>query len=346
MRDTSAVSTNFGWDFQVNAGIILLLENIDKFKSIRMESKVEDIEIHLLDDTKIYAQAKSIVRFDDYNNVKSNLEKALSTLCNASQKTDCYQIIFVTNTPNPLSNKNEMNQFVGGSVKLSYGSLSDKGKKQIDDVINKLEAEKGNRSFNYIDKLFIQVISFHGDDSKYRYRIMEDLVKIYLSEIHEKLIKHSKSILTIWQNELFKNGSISNQNIVKTRRDIHIPIIVADLESSSLEEIIDDLDLDLDEADAEELQTRYNELIHINVEDYSILTNIIKRFEEYKKKNSGLKRKEYISSFVNDKWNNFEKLLVFGNLRNQDIKTILTKVILYRTLNNRYRIQEILRVGE
>ena len=48
----------FGFDFQVNAAIILMLENIKELKSLRLEGEKEDIELTLENGEKILAQAK------------------------------------------------------------------------------------------------------------------------------------------------------------------------------------------------------------------------------------------------------------------------------------------------
>lgn len=40
-----ADATLFGFDFQVNAAIVIMLDNIENMKSIRLESENEDIEI-------------------------------------------------------------------------------------------------------------------------------------------------------------------------------------------------------------------------------------------------------------------------------------------------------------
>lgn len=50
----------FGFDFQRNAAIVLMLENIKELKSVRLEGNEEDIEISLNDGQKILAQAKAI----------------------------------------------------------------------------------------------------------------------------------------------------------------------------------------------------------------------------------------------------------------------------------------------
>ena len=35
----------FGFDFQVNAAIVLMIENIEDLKSLRLEGNIEDIEL-------------------------------------------------------------------------------------------------------------------------------------------------------------------------------------------------------------------------------------------------------------------------------------------------------------
>ena len=41
----NATPSSFGWDFQINAAIVLMLENIKTIKSVRVEGKKEDIEL-------------------------------------------------------------------------------------------------------------------------------------------------------------------------------------------------------------------------------------------------------------------------------------------------------------
>ena len=67
----------FGFDFQVNAAIVLMLENITELDSIRLEGK-EDIELKLADGQEILAQAKAVEKSSsDFNHVRENLKKAL-----------------------------------------------------------------------------------------------------------------------------------------------------------------------------------------------------------------------------------------------------------------------------
>ena len=44
-KDRRADAVLFGFDFQVNAAIVLMLENITELRSLRLESENEDIDI-------------------------------------------------------------------------------------------------------------------------------------------------------------------------------------------------------------------------------------------------------------------------------------------------------------
>ena len=45
MENRNASASAFGWDFQANAAILLMLENIQEAEMVRVEGKDEDIEI-------------------------------------------------------------------------------------------------------------------------------------------------------------------------------------------------------------------------------------------------------------------------------------------------------------
>ena len=70
MANRNATPSAFGWDFQVNAAIIIMLDNIKEMTAIRLEGD-EDIEVNLDDGTSILAQAKSVVRSsEDFHKLK------------------------------------------------------------------------------------------------------------------------------------------------------------------------------------------------------------------------------------------------------------------------------------
>lgn len=103
-KDRRADAVLFGFDFQVNAAIVLMLENIKELRSLRLESENEDIDIELYSGNHILAQAKSIVNSStDFTNVRNNLNKALKSLSEGSNKIKTEKLILITNSPNPLN---------------------------------------------------------------------------------------------------------------------------------------------------------------------------------------------------------------------------------------------------
>ena len=95
----------FGFEFQVNAAIILMLRHIKSLDTIRIEGTYEDIELQLTDGEKILAQAKGVqLGSSDFHNVRANLKKALKTLSEGGNKaTNVKQLIFITNSFNPFN---------------------------------------------------------------------------------------------------------------------------------------------------------------------------------------------------------------------------------------------------
>ena len=54
-----ASASSFGWNFQANAGIFLFLKYMPDAADIKIESISQDIEITLIDERKVFAQAKA-----------------------------------------------------------------------------------------------------------------------------------------------------------------------------------------------------------------------------------------------------------------------------------------------
>ena len=60
MANRSAHAVMNGFNFEINAAIVLMLQNIENLESVRTEGKFEDIELKLEDGHYIYAQAKAV----------------------------------------------------------------------------------------------------------------------------------------------------------------------------------------------------------------------------------------------------------------------------------------------
>ncbi len=169
MVDRTATSTLFGFDFQTNAAIVLMLENIKDMADIRMEG-YEDVEIGLNDGNSILAQAKSVVNGStDFSNVLPNLKKAMESLSDAYSKCpSTKQLIYISNSSNPLSVSSEKNIFTGLSSRRNYDSLPTKSKKKIDNILSSIKGPFDK------SKLLIQTFYFETDDKRERNKYVVD----------------------------------------------------------------------------------------------------------------------------------------------------------------------------
>lgn len=98
MGSRRADAVLFGFDFQRNAAIILMLDNIKNFQALRLEGNDEDIELTMQDGRRILAQAKAVVNSSsDFSHVRANLKKALTSLSDGAQDPNVERLIFITN---------------------------------------------------------------------------------------------------------------------------------------------------------------------------------------------------------------------------------------------------------
>lgn len=104
MNNTQASATVFGFQFQINAAIYLLIKYFSKFEQIKVEGSQEDIELFLCNNTKIYAQVKS-KEFPTKDNTghSEKLKEALKTLSNVNDNGK-YYLMYISNLEdNPLN---------------------------------------------------------------------------------------------------------------------------------------------------------------------------------------------------------------------------------------------------
>ncbi|MDU6631116.1 MAG: hypothetical protein E6496_12105, partial [Lachnoanaerobaculum sp.] len=134
MGDRNASPSAFGWDFQANAAILLMLENIREADKVRVEGADEDIEITLKDKTKIYSQVKSVIKQDDFSNINEKLTAALETLNLDSQNGDGSRFTYITNSPNPFNNQKTMWAFTG-RTHLYFDELPDVCQQKIQNIL-------------------------------------------------------------------------------------------------------------------------------------------------------------------------------------------------------------------
>ena len=129
-NSSNASASAFGWDFQSNAAIMLMLKYIERAEKVKVEGKTQDIEITFSDGMILMSQAKSIMRVDDYQNVIRNLKDGLKTLNEAAKLSGVEQLVYITNSPNPFNDKLTISQFSSPTNFVTFSELHSNAKKK------------------------------------------------------------------------------------------------------------------------------------------------------------------------------------------------------------------------
>lgn len=323
MSDRNASASAFGWDFQANSAILLMLENIKEAKRVRVEGANEDIEITLQDHTKIYAQAKAVEKPDDTSHVIDKLTKALETLTDAAKKGDGSLFTYLTNSSNPFNNQRSLSYFTG-RTHLSFDELPDIAQNKIKDIITK----NGYTDFD-VHKMDIRVIPFYGDDLKNRYKEIQACVNEFLAEVNVDGQGINAEIMEVWQRDLFQNATQSDTTISISKEKIIWPLIVLVVDKTAANEY----KKDFDDEEIGEIERKYRMIINQNTMSYKMISRVMSDFRKSKKPQK---------RFVADCWNEYLDLVNVVEA-DESIKESLVKIILYRILTQREYIRNIKR---
>lgn len=323
MSDRNASASAFGWDFQANSAMLLMLENIRDAKRVRVEGADEDIEITLEDQTKIYAQAKAVEKPDDTSHVIDKLTKALETLSDAAKNGDGSQFTYMTNSSNPFNNQRTISYFTG-RTHLGFDELPDVAQQKIQDII----AKNGYTDLD-VHKMDIRVIPFYGNDLKNRYKEIQACVNEFLTTVSVDLPNVNAEIMEIWQRDLFLNATQGDTTISVSKEKMIWPLIVLVVDKTAANEYKKDFDDD----EIGEIERKYKLIINQNTMSYEIISRVL---FDYRKAKSSPKQ------FVGDHWNDY--LDIVNVIEADDgTKESLLKIILYRILTQRQYIRDIKR---
>lgn len=318
----SAAPSLFGWDFQINAAIAILIDNISSVEKIRLEGSKQDIEITLSNKEKIYAQAKAVEKAGDYSNVKKHLTNALNSLNNtASATNDAKQFIYITNSENPLGNMHTVSQFFGPYRRNKYNELTDKAKEIVDTALEK--AEKSVKIDK--NKLYIYVLNFqNGLSEKDRYTNIKRLVDEFVETILENRHGLGSKVLEVWQKELLLNGSVSNTNITLNKQQFSWIIIVKAIENSLEDNSIYN---QFDISEVQSIQKHFSEVINNATVKFEFVTSVLSDFQAFEPKERNKKTIE----FIDQNWSNYKEEFSLEDLP-EDTQIILVKSILARII--------------
>lgn len=326
-KNRRANAVNFGFDFQVNAAIVLMLENLEDLFSLRLEGNFEDIEVRLSDDEYILAQAKSVEKSStDFRNVRRNLEKSLMSLSEGAQKCNASELILITNSPNPL-NDDSVNLFAYDAHR-AFDSLPDSSKKLIDSYLEKFDQPLDTSKF------MIQVLPFETDNEIERYKYVRRAVEDFVGDLNVNIPGLGKKILNVWQNDVFHNSTKKDAAIELSKSQLIWPIMVIATDVERMEPELEEL---IEPSIYDEVINRYKNLIEECCDKCEFFIKVLSNYQQYK---SSAKRSERIFDFVKNKWAEYKTYFTLQNA-DEEIQEALIQVILFSIVRNRYSIDHI-----
>lgn len=327
-KDRRADAVLFGFDFQVNAAIVLMLENIKELQSLRLESENEDIDIELYSGSHILAQAKAIVNSStDFTNVRSNLKKALVSLSEGSKKVETEKLILITNSPNPL-NEEESRSIFWGPTRRGFSTLPKSSQKIITGYLSQID------QLLDIDQFVIQVVPFETDDNVERYKAVSKAIDDFIGDLKLDIPGIGKQLHWVWCSEVFKNGSKKNAKITLSKKNLIWPIIVI---ATDIERTDHDFVERFDSVQYDEIVRRFRETIDSCCERVEFFTKILFDFNAYK--NTG-KASEKTINFVEECWSNYSSEFEGDGIDSATAEA-LSKVVVYNVIRRRYDIDKI-----
>ena len=330
MANRRASSVVFGFDFQVNAAIILMLENISDLKSLRMEGNYEDIDLTLNSNKHILAQAKAVQNSSsDFRNVRRKLQEALVSLSEACQKVDAKQLILITNSPNPF-NDDDSRSIFWQPTHRTFATLPPSAQTIVTDYLDIIATPLD------LDKFTVQVFPFETDDDTERYKAVMKAIDDFIGDLNINIPGLGKRLLEIWHRDIFTNGSKDNAAIQLDKKSIIWPIMVI---ATDIDKCDDDFLNQFDLAVYDEIVHHYKETIDNCCERIEFFTRVLSDFNSFRSSKRGAER---MYDFLEYAWNDYsEEFSVPG----MDAETLegLTKVVLYNVVRRRITIDKIKR---
>ena len=290
MKSSNASASAFGWDFQINAAIMLMLKNIEKASKVKVEGQSQDVEITFADGKILMSQAKSVMTPDDYSHVKRNLDDGLRTLSNAAKISDVEQLVFITNSPNPFNNTKTMFKFSSPLNIVPFSELPTVCQQAINDI-------RSLRGYAFDTALLtVCVMQFHGENEDERYKVLTSETTEFLNRLGVHKIPTS-DLLTLWQRSFAGNASQLTTSITKKRMIWPVIAILCQVGEGDAE-----LE-DYDDSDVSEILQKYRSVINNNSERFEFVSCILSDYNEF---HPEMKSNERTKNFIEEKWGNYK----------------------------------------
>ena len=355
VNDASAAS--YGWNFQSNAGIFLFLKYLKKAESIKIESKIQDIEINLSGGGKILAQAKSAQDYTIATDKKEKFKDALISLAKFSAYGD--QLIYISNIPDTLdSAKNNFNNKI-----VPYSSCLQGIRDEIDQVFESTcnsirakiakekDAKKALKTRKILElvegfdktKLYISVISpFWGDDQNRYSEISNAILSFLVDDLalsNDDAIAIKQKLLEHWQLRFQHNSSQPDRDELKkiSKKDFAWPVAVY-LTKDVVPDIDECLSFVPDQALTEEVNRLLSKSIMVYHERFEFSNKVIQDFTAFRKSQPKGTR-EIEKLFIKDHGNDY--CAEFKTDDDEEKTEYISKAFVYKILLNHRSMMKI-----
>ena len=322
-----------GWDFQLNAAIVLFIKNIKNSKSVEVEGSKEDIEIILNDGSKIMAQVKSTYIDDTTSKIDEsrNVEKfkdALNTLCDADDE-NVKNLVYIINSKNPFK-ENDGFYNISGITENNFNDLPLANQERIKQILRSAITNNQKLSSFNLNKLKIITIPFAGSLSNKYNEIYQEIYRLlnflkinprYDKEFAEKLQ------LMFWQNVTARHIKLEKEDFVW-----QLIILLTDKVN-----IPKDILSEYDENELNEIEIKFKSVIERKSNDFLFVNHVINKYGEFYE--SLQTRNNAIRDFINSRYGDFMGMIGL------DLEDYLTKgvvkITLYNILSNKTNILKI-----
>lgn len=327
-KNRNAAPSAFGWDFQFNAAIIIMLDTICDANEVKVEGDTQDIEVFLEDGEKIYAQAKSCMDPADASNARRDLKSALNTLSEVTPIDKTRALIFITNRIDPFNDVSTIRRFAGAYSQISYNSLPDVCKQYINSVCEEKHLTFAKEKFSVV------TFDFSGDEPN-RSRIVKQRISEFLDSLGELYAGLGQKTLERWQWIFGKNASQKDRNRRISKKDMIWPIIVWMCAKGTCDWIED-----YDEATNAEIRLNYDKIINEGSERFEFVAKVMSEYNTYLSLHKDMKQRDVEKNFIVEKSMLFQDEFDLEKL-DEDIKRSVLALAVEKILRDRINIAKI-----
>ncbi len=320
-RSSNATASAFGWEFQSNAAIMLMLKNIENASKVKVEGENEDIEITFSNGKLLMAQAKAVENPDDFRNVKGKLDAGLRTLSAASTIANVEQLVFVTNSPNPFNDVATMYKFSSPLNMVPFSDLPMSCQKSISNICSTNGYSIDN------SMLTVCVMQFHGESEDERYKVLQSLTMEFLNCLGVDKVSTNQMLL-LWQNSFRVNAS--QKTSIITKESMVWPIIAVQCEVRETDADLEDYDT----SDVAEILQKYRAVINNNSERFEFVSKVLSDFNDFY---PAMRSRERVARFISEKWEQYKSDF---DLKNTDSAT--EEVVIRLTISNVLKSRKVI----